>query len=132
VNAFGCDEIVLPASIAGPKACSVRGLIIGRFFVRARFQNEEHVDTSGKDIAPRDWVVMHLPSMLCWSFADLSTALGVADDLSRWARVDPTSRSGYESKLRRQIGARLYDWCEAIYAGKMPFVPYRQWLEQSS
>ncbi len=121
---FGCD--VIACSVGGVRLpCAVRGLQVGRFMVRQMFESEAHVGGESGQFLPRPWVVQHIPSGLCWSFDELQVALGVADALSLYSRVDPTSRSLDEALLRKQVGAQLYDWVEDIYSGRKPYSHYQ-------
>jgi hypothetical protein len=128
---FGHD--VIEATCDGRKyGHTLRGLIVGRFIVRPPHVGEEWVSTLGaQKCRPKPWVVHHMPSGLCWSFETLSIALGVADDLNLYAKRDPTSSSIDQSKLRRQIGAELYDWVDAIDDQSLEYIPYRQFRKRA-
>jgi hypothetical protein len=134
VGAFGSDML---APVIGGKLCNyvVRGLVVGRFMVRSLTSSERHrvVQLDGQsshELARKlnPWVVHHIPSGLCWDYPTLTIALAVADDLSRYALHDPTCKVLDTRRLRAQLGAKLYDWADAIMDGKQ-FMPYRQELQ---
>ncbi len=108
----------------------VRGLQIGRFFVRSRIAEEfGFMRINGVPTTGRDWFVTHINTGVSWTFMYLSTALFVADEISRHARVDPntTVRDDGYKKIRSQLGDKLWLWLESLPEDQETVPSFKQW-----
>ena len=132
---FGCDVAELRFIMNGREIRkNVHGLLVGRFFVRGRIDHEDWcVGVNGERSQARDWYVNHINTGFSWPFDALSVALFVADEMSRWSRVDPntTDRSNID-KLSRQCGPDLWSWVESLPEDTLTVTPFRQWRDERS
>lgn len=106
------DELVIgfPGHRCAPRR--VRGLIIGAILVRATFPDEHTVDCAGFIVsAAHRWAVDHhlLPGARYCDVASFSTALLLADELSRFAPGD-IERVRTVPELGRAVGPELGRW----------------------
>jgi len=116
-SVFGSDHATL-RFLQGDRVVKydVRGLQVGRFFVRGRIATEGRATrVTGAIADSRAWFVTHLNTGISWTFASLSVALFVADQVSLHARVDPSSTDRYScDRLRKQLGKELWAWLESL------------------
>lgn len=131
---FGSDEMVAQAMQG--KTRVVHGLQVGRLFLRAAFADERYQDILTGDILRADglWCIDVVGTAVTVGYyASLSTALMVADDVSRFCPALEAASTDDEA-----LGAtdgEVDEWLESTVqdeeAGRKP-KPFREWLHSRS
>lgn len=96
----------------------VSGYQVGRFAVRTRTEEDlTAFDSQGRNILVKEYLIDHVNSGIIVIDVDtFINAMVIADDLSRFSRVDPNSKE--PQKVLQQIGPEVVEWLKWIISNR--------------